>query len=73
MSCPREIEFKVHPMSRELTGKRRFKRGSHIDGTPYLVLQVEVTEFITTNENKPGRWVCMWRDATPEDVTEEVV
>lgn len=62
----------------ELTGKRRFRHDhAYLDGgtktAERLILQVEVTEFITTSENKPGRWVCVWRDATPEDVTEEVV
>lgn len=58
-----------------LTVKRRFKRveDGYDPGSWFLVLQVEVTEFVTTSENKPGRWVCMWRDATPEDVTEEVI
>lgn len=61
----------------ELTGKRRFRKCVLFENHDYqnegLVLQVEYTEFVTTSENKPGRWVCMWRDATPDDVTEEVV
>jgi hypothetical protein len=60
-----------------LTGKRRFKVECLFRNHDYqddgLVLQVEYTEFVNVAEGKPGRWVCMWRDATPEDVTEEVV
>lgn len=59
----------------ELTGRRRFKRveDDYDPGSWFLVLQVECTEFTAVAKGKPDRWVCMWRDATPEDVTEEVV
>lgn len=35
-----------------------------------LILQVEYTEFTNAAEGQLGRWVCMWRDATPEDVNQ---
>jgi hypothetical protein len=35
-----------------------------------MVLEVEYTEFTSVEEGKPGRWVCMWRDATPADLRE---
>jgi hypothetical protein len=60
-----------------LTGHRRFRR--HSIGTSWrtdrecLVLQVCYNCWVPASETKPeGRWVPMWRDATPEDVTGEL-
>lgn len=55
-----------------LTGRRRYRAGWYVSDAvaaqKTLVLQVEVQEFNTVQEGKPGRWVCMWRDATVADV-----
>lgn len=52
-----------------LTGRRRYRRndvqGDGVKST--LILQVEVSEFVRTFKGKP-RWVCVWRDATADDV-----
>jgi hypothetical protein len=55
-----------------LTGHRRYRRQDF--GTSWrtregLVLQVCYNHWAKGREDKPGRWVPMWRDATPEDVT----
>jgi hypothetical protein len=64
-------------MPSELTGRRRYRKllegKTHISGflNSPLILQVEVSEFVTGREDSPGRWVCRWRDATAEDVNKE--
>jgi hypothetical protein len=58
-----------------LTGHRRYRH--HEDYLfsqahkikSLLVLQVCYNHWATGREDKPGRWVPMWRDATPDDVT----
>jgi hypothetical protein len=59
----------------ELTGRRRFRRVSSIANGEYLILQVEVTEFVHGLPSKDdlGLWRCYWRDATHADVTGETV
>lgn len=58
-----------------LTGARRFKREVLFRNHDYqdegLVLQVQYNTWIAASETKPeGRWGLLWRDATPEDITE---
>lgn len=57
-------------MKPELTGRRRFRKASVLE---MLVLQVEESVWNDTVEGKPGKWVNVWRDATPKDVSEAVV
>jgi hypothetical protein len=53
-----------------LTGYRRYRPDQRAPGPIQMVLEVEYTEFTSVEEGKPGRWVCMWRDATPADLRE---
>lgn len=62
-------------MIEELTGRRRYREEriyhplSVLAGYKnVLVLQVEVSVWANGREDKPGRWVCQWRDATSSDV-----
>lgn len=59
-------------MPEELTGRRRYRRlgPRWAQVEPGLLLQVEVSVWASSREDKPGRWVCQWRDATPKDVNE---
>lgn len=58
-----------------LTGRRRFRLETSGFWAPHglLVLQVEESVWNDTVEGKPGKWVNVWRDATPKDVSEAVV
>jgi hypothetical protein len=60
----------------KLTGNRRYRHGDveYDAGGVYglkdcLVLQVEINTWITGREDMTGRWGCVWRDATPADLT----
>ena len=51
-----------------LTGRRRYREVSMGTENSYLLLQVEESVWNDTREGTLGRWVCVWRDATPNDV-----
>ena len=59
-----------------LTGRRRYREaaedraGKWGSAHAVMVLQVEESVWNDTREGTLGRWVCVWRDATPNDVNQ---
>lgn len=57
-------------ISAGLTGKRRYRRYLSLSNVLVLVLQVEDCVWNDAFEGTLGRWVCVWRDAKPEDINQ---